>query len=109
MALSHHVVVSICAHKCGLRSFGDYSIVGDDIVIANDMVAKEYRDFMTNTLGVDISEPKTIISDGAAEFCKRLYYRGFDCSPVPPMLVNSIVTQPRIISMLKSHFEERYS
>lgn len=109
MALSHHVVVGICANKCGLKSFIDYSIVGDDIVIANDLVAIEYRDFMTNVLGVEISKPKTIIAKNAAEFCKRLYYNGYDCSPLPPMLVRSIMTQPRIISLLRSFVEDRYN
>jgi hypothetical protein len=45
-------------------------ILGDDIVIKNDKVAKTYIKVM-NSLGVDISLNKTHVSFDTYEFAKR--------------------------------------
>jgi hypothetical protein len=41
--LTHHLVVHWCAKLCGYDKFTDYIILGDDIVIKNDKVAKMYK------------------------------------------------------------------
>jgi hypothetical protein len=68
--LCHHLVVAWCAHLCGLTNFIDYIILGDDIVINNDKVARKYISVMQK-LGVDISLQKTHISVNTYEFAKR--------------------------------------
>jgi hypothetical protein len=45
-------------------------ILGDDIVIHNDKVAKEYGRIL-QSLGVSISEAKTHVSKDTFEFAKR--------------------------------------
>lgn len=83
LALTHHVLVQVSAIKAGISGrFIDYCILGDDVVIANDSVAKEYSLLMEN-LGVDISENKSIISSMFTEFAKRLRgVKGFDITPI---------------------------
>jgi len=68
--LCHHMVVQFCASIEGFEDFNQYIILGDDIVIKNDKVAKRYIKVMTS-LGVDISEQKTHVSKNTYEFAKR--------------------------------------
>jgi hypothetical protein len=68
--LTHHFVVYYCAQLNGLKNFNQYMILGDDIVIKNDKVAKTYINIM-NSLGVDISLNKTHVSFDTYEFAKR--------------------------------------
>jgi hypothetical protein len=68
--LTHHLVVQYCAFKCGIFPFTNYIILGDDIVIKNNKVARAYIKFMT-ALGVEISNHKTHVSKDTYEFAKR--------------------------------------
>lgn len=87
-ALSHHIVVWCAAETVhpGI-TFRAYGILGDDLVIGDRKVADEYAR-MLSFLGVDISIPKSLISErGAFEFAKKYFIRdglgqSFDCSPV---------------------------
>jgi hypothetical protein len=88
LALVHHFIVQYCAKKSGVTNgltwFTDYCIVGDDIVIGNARVAKEYLRVM-RVLGVGIGLHKSLISasGSAVEFAKRTFWKGVDVSPVP--------------------------
>lgn len=68
--LSHHLVVAWAAYLCGKSSFSNYILLGDDIVIKDDAVAKKYITIM-HKLGVSISESKTHVSSDTYEFAKR--------------------------------------
>jgi hypothetical protein len=68
--LTHHLVVYYCAHLNGLNNFNQYMILGDDIVIKNDAVAKTYIDVI-GRLGVELSLQKTHVSSDTYEFAKR--------------------------------------
>jgi hypothetical protein len=68
--LTHHLVVYYCAHLNGLNNFDQYMILGDDIVIKNNAVAKTYIDVI-NRLGVELSLQKTHVSHDTYEFAKR--------------------------------------
>lgn len=86
LAVTHHFIVQLAARRVGLSGpaafFTDYAVLGDDIVIANGLVAREYRTLMAE-LGVGIGIAKSLISrNGCLEFAKRFYYKGTDCSPV---------------------------
>jgi hypothetical protein len=52
--ICHHMIVHYCAKLSGIDNFDQYIILGDDIVIKNDIVAKKYIEII-NKLGVDIS------------------------------------------------------
>ena len=84
LALSHHVIVRIAANRVGLPDFTNYALLGDDIVIANDMVAKSYHSIMTQILGVDINLSKSMISTNAFEFAKRIVTFDGEVSAVGP-------------------------
>lgn len=69
-ALSHHVLIRYAAYQVGLRKFSHYLVLGDDVVINNNKVAREYKRLL-KILGVEASESKTHISSTTYEFAKR--------------------------------------
>jgi hypothetical protein len=75
-ALTHHMMVRWAARRAAVnRRFTEYTILGDDIVIANEGVALQYQELM-RLLGVDINRTKSVCSLGAAEFAKRTFVDG---------------------------------
>jgi len=94
--LTHHLVIAWCAHICGLSNFIDYIILGDDIVINNDKVARKYISIM-NKLGVDISLQKTHISSNTYEFAKRWIKRKVEISPLPLKGILLNIKNPQIV------------
>lgn len=48
LALTHHYIVLVAARRVGLFDFTHYAILGDDIVIANDLVAATYHSIVTD-------------------------------------------------------------
>lgn len=52
LAFAHHIIVQHAALLIGLSDFKDYRILGDDIVIKNDLVAASYLKVL-NTLGIE--------------------------------------------------------
>lgn len=60
MALTHHCIVRMAGVMVGISKFRNYLILGDDIVIANKLVAESYISIMEG-LGVAISKPKCVI------------------------------------------------
>jgi hypothetical protein len=82
-ALAHHFIVYVACWKAGRPwSKCQYSLLGDDIIIRDDEVAKEYMDLIAG-LGVEYSIPKTHISPHFFEFAKRIFYKGVEVSPFP--------------------------
>lgn len=80
--LSHHLVIHYAAHLCGINDFDSYIVLGDDVVINNDKVAKKYIRIMTK-LGVEISMQKTHVSYNTYEFAKRWFKSKIEISPLP--------------------------
>jgi len=75
-ALTHHMIVRWAARRAAVnRKFAEYTILGDDIVIAHEGVALQYQELMRQ-LGVDINLTKSVCSSGAAEFAKRTFVDG---------------------------------
>jgi hypothetical protein len=81
MALTHHVIVHHAGLQAGLSNI-NYILLGDDIVIKGDELAKSYVKTLTD-LGIEISEPKTLVSEHSFEFAKKFFHNGQDISPVP--------------------------
>jgi len=82
LALTHHTLVRVAANRVGFPDFTHYALLGDDVVIANENVAKSYHQLMTVTLGVEINLSKSLISKHSFEFAKRLITRDGEVSPV---------------------------
>jgi len=96
-SLSHHYIVWIAAEKVYPgRRFTRYALLGDDIVIADKLVAQEYRNLL-QLLNVKVSDAKSLVScTGCLEFAKRFWVRcnypsqGKDLSPVSARAVLTI-------------------
>jgi hypothetical protein len=84
--LTHHLIVQYSNMRAGLPApFRDYRILGDDIVIANDAVAAEYKKVITHELGVSISEAKSHVSKDTFEIAKRWVHQDSEITPFPVM------------------------
>jgi hypothetical protein len=77
MALTHHIIVQIAAQRSNIWNFDQYSLLGDDLVIANDSVAEEYKKLLV-VLDMPFSVEKTHTSFDVFEFAKRWYYKGHE-------------------------------
>lgn len=83
-SLCHHFVVHFCAMKAGFKpgSFWHYCLLGDDIVIADSLVARYYKEAILS-LGVGISEQKSLVSIDTFEFAKRIFHCGEELTSFP--------------------------
>jgi hypothetical protein len=77
MALTHHLIVRVAALRAGFPHFTSYALLGDDLVIANAVVAEQYRILCTQ-LDMPISEQKTHVSNDTFEFAKRWFHKGLE-------------------------------
>jgi len=90
-AITHHLLVQFAAHRTGsISTFRAYSILGDDVAIWDEIVAKEYRKLI-NILDVSINENKSFTPDNpnepcVAEFAKRIWNKGVEISAISPNL-----------------------
>jgi hypothetical protein len=66
----------------GLPTFSSYAILGDDVVIANETVAKAYHSIMVDVLGVSINLSKSLVSSDSFEFAKRLITKDVEVTPL---------------------------
>lgn len=82
LALTHHCIVWYASYQAGYTKdyFRHYAILGDDIVISSETVAREYKKIISN-LGVSISLHKSYESSSTSEFAKSIFVDGFDVSP----------------------------
>lgn len=94
--LTHHLVVHWCAKLNGIDNFSDYILLGDDIVIKNDKVAKTYMKWM-NYLGVELSESKTHVSKDTYEFAKRWFSKGKEITGLPMRGIVNNINNPFIV------------
>jgi len=82
-SVTHHAIVRLAATRAGLSPrWSNYALLGDDIVITNHDVAKEYRAILAS-IGVEVSEQKTHVSEDTYEFAKRWISRGTEVSAAP--------------------------
>lgn len=100
MALCHHLIVLTAARLEGYdpRTFREYNILGDDVVIFNKRVGSRYKELI-HSLGVEINQFKTIEDGNVLEFAKRLFYKKKE---VTPITLNSLKEAPDIYNLV--HF-----
>jgi hypothetical protein len=83
LALTHHAIVHWAAHRSKAKNhanaeipiaFRDYAVLGDDIVILNRHVAREYL-LILDEIGVKAGLAKSIVSKGNfyLEFAKKFF------------------------------------
>lgn len=81
-SLTHHLLVQYAAYKAyrRLEWFELYALLGDDIVLADGKVAREYLTLLQE-IGVEVGLAKSLIStNGCFEFAKRTFIHGTDAS-----------------------------
>jgi hypothetical protein len=81
--LAHHFLVFIACKQGGVDWKGcPYILLGDDIVIANDLVAENYKSLLQR-LDIPFSKEKSHRSPYLFEFAKRFVHDGTEISPFP--------------------------
>jgi len=103
--LTHHMVVQWCAHLCGKANFSQYIMLGDDIVIKDDKVAKMYIKWI-NKLGAELSISKTHVSPDTYEFAKRWFCGDEEITGVPTNgIVNNYKNPFVVLVILYDYFK----
>jgi hypothetical protein len=84
MALTNHVLVRMAGLNIGIKRYSRYIIIGDDIVVFDINVAKEYIRLL-NLLGVKYNNDDSIWPNAEKpyEIAKRLFRNGKEVSPFP--------------------------
>jgi hypothetical protein len=86
LALTHHLIVQ-CAYRevfptSPFTWYDNYELLGDDIVLFDEDVAKVYLRLMTE-FGVGINLSKSVLSNnGSFEFAKVTSYKGTTVSGI---------------------------
>lgn len=82
-ALAHHFLLWKACKMSNLKwKRARYMLLGDDIVIANDTLASNYKRLLSEW-GVEIQHSKTHISPHGFEFAKQIRLHGENVSPFP--------------------------
>jgi len=103
--LCHHMLVHWCAFLCGIDNFSQYIILGDDVVIKNNKVARMYIKWC-NRLGIEISLNKTHVSHDTYEFAKRWFKGGREITGLPTRGIIWNIKNPFIVaSILYDYFK----
>jgi hypothetical protein len=110
-AITHHAIIQFCALLEDYPNFRDYIVIGDDVAIFSEKVAKRYLDVM-KVLEVQISSTKSITpskdsSSAAGEIAKRLFLNGKEISPIPPDILKSAWKDFRLFPLLLQVYRER--
>lgn len=96
-ALAHHYVVYYCCRELGIDwRNAPYVLLGDDIMIKHDELAKKYMD-VVHSLGVEFSLQKSHISPHVFEFAKRLFYCGKEVTPFPISAFKTVRNSPSLM------------
>jgi hypothetical protein len=105
-AIWHHVFVQYCAFRCGISTFREYEILGDDVVIWNKAVGDIYS-AMISEIGIPINKTKSVIScngNTQIEFAKRIALNGIELSGL-----NYNITNKSELTFVNPLIEEMYS
>lgn len=101
------MIVRKAAHAVGKPDFRDYLILGDDVVIAGEKVAIEYKKIMTS-LGVEISARKSLVPSTrhGCEFASKLVLGRYDLRPLPVGLIvkSDIISRARLVDVVAKRF-----
>jgi hypothetical protein len=104
-ALSHHIIVQYAAYLIGEYPTKKYILLGDDIVIGGDLLAKTYKEVI-GALGVGISEHKTHVSINTYEFAKRWFRNNIEVSGLQ---VNAFMetwkSYPLLFQTIRTYYE----
>jgi hypothetical protein len=82
--LTNHALIRLSGRRRGYVGFSDYFVIGDDVVIFNNEVAKEYTNIL-GEIGVPYKKEDSILPRPShpLEIAKRLFRKGVEVSPLP--------------------------
>jgi hypothetical protein len=82
LAMVHHFLVYLSALRAGKPNFQDYLVLGDDIVIADEAVAKAYV-LVCSDYGITIGFAKSFVSrTGMFQFASQNLIKSENISPI---------------------------
>lgn len=102
-SLTHHAFIEYCAYLKGYKSFKDYAVLGDDVVIWNETVAIQYKDLLEE-MGLTINLNKSLISDDKVhrvEFAKRIILNGTEISGLAPDVLKQANTLYGYVDLIR--------
>jgi hypothetical protein len=101
--LCHHFIIYVCCQEIGTSWYkAKYKILGDDIVIFDDSLAKKYQELI-KLIGVDIQLQKSHIGNSLFEFAKRNFTPNGEISPFPlNAILNESYSYVGFIELIKS-------
>jgi hypothetical protein len=108
-ALTHHFLVQYAAYKAygKFQWFEFYALLGDDVVLANASVAREYL-LLLQAIGVEVGLAKSLISrNGTFEFAKRTYRSRVDVSGISLKMLGASIRDATVLEELLSHCNAR--
>jgi len=100
-ALCHHLLARTAARLAGVKSRGNYLILGDDIVIKGKKFSTSYIRLI-KALDIGLSKPDSFESNDSnsiVEFASRRFRNGIELSPLPMRLLKD-ETSPRGTNLL---------
>jgi hypothetical protein len=106
--LTHHSIVRYCAKDV---NFENYQILGDDIMIFDPVVSKEYLRVMTECLSVKINTQKSYVASAKpvfGEFAKRIFIADREISGIPIDMLLSAAKSIYLIPELLAFMTRRY-
>jgi len=110
-SLTHHILVQWAAYKAYAKIswFKDYALLGDDIVLADAKVAREYL-LLIRAIGVEVGLAKSLISsNGSFEFAKRTFICGQDASHVSLLALGAAKADHSVLEQLLSRLGRELS
>lgn len=81
LAVVHHFLVFLAADRASLKHFRDYLVLGDDLVIANEVVAGHYID-ICREFDITIGLPKSFVSNNFFQFASQDVWNEDNISPI---------------------------
>lgn len=88
-SLTHHCLIEFCAWLEGIKSFRQYAVLGDDVVIWNRVVAQRYQTTLEQ-IGVKINLNKSLVGNACTqrvEFAKRILFDGNEITGLKPNIL----------------------
>lgn len=81
-ALTHNIILHALATELSLKPSSNYfRVLGDDVIITHDGLAKSYYDFLKK-FKIPMSSKKTFNSTQLGEFAGKVLWKGKDVTPI---------------------------